>query len=338
MHLKNLRVTLTGWGLAATMMTTTSWALTVESGDLQQYLASIEYGEKDDATWQQPTTQDLVDFASAFDRFLAGDYVLADQFAVNAGYQVVAFTDTAHGAPQIYYLLREINPVPSSEARGGGTYVLNPRGSAIALQAPHPVSDLYTGAQAIEALFSVGPRLMMLAGTHRNSATGTGLCTGDYRDSDVVHGVSNLFYVAHQRISLERPETVFVQLHGFGSDSLKKLKSQCKVKTQRLINLSEGVNIPSDPATESFMHVLRRHIDADRKLKACVYGNDTSSLGGTTNTTGRFSNGSTDPCLNNATVSSKRFVHVEQSYQVRSDYRDSMATHLRNAVEEYFAQ
>jgi len=329
---------LTGWGLAATMVTTASLALTVESGDLQEYLASIEYGDKDDATWQQPTAQNLVDFASAFDHLLAGEYVLADQFAANTGYEVVEFTDTALGAPQTYYLLREINPVPSPEARGGGTYVLNPQGSAVALQAPHPVSDLYTGAQAIEMLFSVGPRLMMLAGTHRNSAASSSSCTGEYRDSDIVHGAANFFYVAHQRISLESPATVFVQLHGFGSESLKKLKSQCGVKTQRIINLSEGVNYPTDPEADSFMHVLRRHIDADRKLDACVYGNDTSSLGGTTNTTGRFSNGSTDPCLNNAAVSSMRFVHVEQSYQVRSGYRDAMAMHLRNAIEEYFAQ
>jgi hypothetical protein len=85
------------------------------------------------------------------------------------------------------------------------------------------------------------------------------------------------------------------------------------------------------------MHALRRHIDADRKLKACVFGNDTSSLGGTTNTTGRFTNGSTEPCLNDAAVSSMRFVHVEQSYQVRSGFRDSMSMHLRSAINDYFS-
>ena len=321
------------------MMTTASWALTVESGDLQQYLASIEYGEKDDATWQQPTAQNLVDFASAFDRLLAGEYVLADQFAANTGYQVVEFTDTLRTVRRkfiICYANSTRYRVPKHAA--GGTYVLNPQGSAVALQAPHPVSDLYTGAQAIEALFSVGPRLIMLGGAHRNSAASSSSCTGDSRDSDIVHGVVNFFYVAHQRISLERPETVFVQLHGFGSESLKKLQSQCGVKTQLLINLSEGVNIPTNPAADSFMHALRRHIDADRKLKACVFGNDTSSLGGTTNTTGRFTNGSTEPCLNDAAVSSMRFVHVEQSYQVRSSgFRDSMSIHLRSAINDYFS-
>ena len=333
-----MRVLLSGWGLVVTMMTTASWALTIKSGDLQQYLATIEYGEKDDAIWQQPSPQNLIDFASAFDHLLAGDYMLADQFAANTGYQVVEYTDTAHGASQKSYLLREINPVPSPDARGGGTYVLNPQGSAVALQAPHPISDLYTGAQAIDALFRVAPRITMFAGTHRKSAIGDSPCTGDHRASDVVHGVDNFFYVAHQRISLERLDTVFVQLHGFGSESLRKLKMQCEVKTQRLINLSEGVNYPTDPAADSLMHALRRRIDADRKLKVCVFGNDTSLLGGTTNSTGRFTNGSTDPCSKNAAVSSTRFVHVEQSYEVRSGFRDSLVTHLRNAIDDYFSQ
>ncbi len=77
--MKNLWVTLTGWGLAVIMTTTASWALTVESGDLQQYLTGIEYGQKGDAKWQQQPAQNLVDFRSAFDRFLDGEYTLADR-------------------------------------------------------------------------------------------------------------------------------------------------------------------------------------------------------------------------------------------------------------------
>ena len=310
--------------------------LGTETGNLEKYLLSLKYGDQDDNRWKPPSAQNLIDFASAFDHVLAGEYVLADQFAANAGYEVVQFIDTAHGPAHTYYLLQDVNAVPHPNASGGGTYVVNPVGRPVVIQAPHPVSDRYTGEQAIEALFTVGPRILMLAGTRRKSAKSISSCTGDHRASDVVHTVDNYFYTAHERASRERADTIFVQLHGFGTTSLKKLKKQCGVKTQRLVNLSEGVDRATDPSAATFMHTLRRRLDADKNIKACIFGNDTESLGGTTNTTGRLTNGSLDPCLANATTSSMRFVHVEQSYPVRSELRDVMAEHLQDAVRDYF--
>ncbi|WP_128724432.1 hypothetical protein [Pseudoalteromonas phenolica] len=79
-----------------------------------------------------------------------------------------------------------------------------------------------------------------------------------------------------------------------------------------------------------------KNVEAGGKIKACVYGNDTKSLGGTWNVQGRHSNGSVDSCHKSADASAKRFIHLEQSYGVRKYHRDAMAEHLKQALTQYF--
>ena len=59
-------------------------------------------------------------------------------------------------------------------------------------------------------------------------------------------------------------------------------------------------------------------------------------LGGTWNVEGRYSNGSWDACSSNAMISSKRFVHLEQSYQVRRYQQGEVADYILDALIEYF--
>lgn len=313
------------------------FAIQTLSGDLLNELKQIDYGDKDENTWKEPDSATLATFGSIMDAFLAEDFASADSLASTIGYEVVEYNDTGKKPVREHYILREKNPLPSSQFFGGGTYVLNPRGSQVGIQAPHPITDLFTSTQAIETYLETKSRLLFLAGARRDNSTLVSACTdGSYRKSDSSHYTGQLFYVAHTRASDFDPQMVFVQFHGFGTSSLEKLQTQCGTTDDKLVNLSEGVNYQSDPSSDTFMHIFNRNINQGGIIQSCVYGNDTSSLGATWTTTGRYTNHSHDPCLNNASSSSQRFVHVEQSYRVRSNYRQAMNQYLSATISEYF--
>lgn len=312
-------------------------AFQTESGDLATVLKAIDYGDKDENTWKQPSLDTQALFGEIFDAFLVQDFYTVDTLAIEIGYELIEFKDTTTNPLQTYYILRESNPVPSPFFIGGGTYVLNPVGANVAIQAPHPMSDVFTSRQAIETFLSTQSKLLFLAGTRRDNSTELSTCTnGSYRKSDSSHYTEQLFYIAHSRASDADQNTVFIQLHGFGTSSLTTLQNQCNTNNNNLINLSEGVHYSSDPSANTFMQILQRTVNNDELIQACVYGNDTSSLGATWTTTGRYTNNSSDSCTVNATTSSERFIHIEQSYLVRSQYRADMAQYLSATITEYF--
>lgn len=312
-------------------------AIQIITGDLLTELNSTDYGDKDDNSWQQPHPSTLTNFGDVIDAFLNEDFNRADFLANEVGYEIVEYNDTERTPVKTYYVLREINEYPSALFVGGGTYVLNPQGSNVAIQAPHPITDAFTSQQAIETFLSSQSRLLFLAGVRRDSSTSLSECTGDhYRKSDASHSTGLLFYTAHTHASDFYPELIFIQFHGFGKSSLKKLQNQCGSNNNKLVNLSEGVKYQSNPAGNSFMQILQRNINDDGVFEACVYGNDTKSLGATWTTTGRYSNHSADPCHSSASTSSQRFIHVEQSYRIRSRYRALMANYLADTINEYF--
>ncbi len=312
-------------------------AVTEASGNLETFLKDIDYGAKESNSWVQPSAQQVADFTSLFHAFLSGDYETAHQLGSTLGYEVIHYQDSVSG--KAFYLLFETNQLPSTAFIGGGTYVIQEQGVNAVLQAPHPQYDSYTGSQAIETFLKANTKFLMLAGTRRDNHTNKSPCTdGDYQSSDVSHQTQSLFQVVHQILSDADYDTVFIQLHGFGSATLATLQKQCASSNSKLINLSEGINYATSPAENSLMQIMRNTVEAGGQIKACVYGNDTQSLGGTWNVQARHTNGSADNCLSNATVSSKRFVHLEQSYSVRKYSRDTMADYIASSLNTYFSK
>ncbi len=309
-------------------------AVTAEAGDLKSYLKQINYGHTGDNRWLEPDDLRMGQFKAVFEHFLAGSYDAAAKGAEVLGYEVVEYTDLASGV--VHYLLRETSPADGILFTGGGTYVLTPTGSNVVLQVPHPKFDSKTVDQGIETYLAVDARLLMMAGTRRDSSTTQSPCTdGRYAASDVAHQTQSLFYAAHQVAADADSATVFVQFHGFGRSTLSKLKTQCGSSNNKLINLSEGIGHATDPDEMSLMQILQRKVRAGGIIDACVYGNDTSSLGGTWNVQGRYTNSSVDACVSNANVSSKRFLHLEQSHDVRFRHRGDMSDYLGQALDEY---
>ena len=312
-------------------------ALTELSGSLESFLKNIDYGEKYSNSWVKPTPETQANFSNVIDAFVSGDYNVAHELGNNIGYEVIRYSNTDVSPNEIHYILWESAQTPNANFIGGGTYVAWPNGANVVLQAPHPQKDAYTAKQSIETYLHVKPALLMIAGTRRDNSTAKSACTnGDYNNSDVAHQTESLFYTAHQRVSDYDISSVFIQFHGFGSSSLSKLKTQCGSNNSKLINLSEGINYPTGQNEQSIMQILRGKVVQGGIIEACVYGNDTSSLGGTWNVEARYTNDSNDACISNAQVSSKRFVHLEQSYDVRNNYRKEMSVYILEAITEYF--
>ncbi|MBE0370220.1 MULTISPECIES: hypothetical protein [Pseudoalteromonas] len=321
--------------LLVTLLSFPSYAHKVMSGELAKHLKAINYGSKSDDKWVQPSLHEQQQFEAGFAAFISQNYPLAQELVAPIGYDVAQFFDT--NTQTTYYLLQERATLPSADFRGGGTYIYNPNGLNAILQAPHPKRDSFTGTQAIDAFLFTETKLLMLAGTRRDSSHALSSCTnGHYEASDVAHQTDSYFNVVHKYMSDFDDNSVFIQYHGFGKTTLAKLQNQCMTNNDLMLNLSESVNYNTTENEQSILHSLRRAVEEDGKIAACVYGNDTKSLGGTWNVQARYTNGSANICSTSSTASSKRFIHLEQSYNVRKFHRDDMQKYLKKALENHF--
>lgn len=312
-------------------------AFNEQVGSLELYLKSFSYGVKADNQWKEPDSLQMATFDAVINSFFQGDFNQASQLAENSGYSLIQFTDTDDSVAKVYYILTEKYCIGEPGFQGGGIFVMYPEGNNFAIEAPHPRSDLNTEREAIELYLASSSRYLFLAGTRRDSSTQHSTCSGEYYKSDVVHHTNTLFQVAHERLDRTNSDTVFINLHAFGSTSLAKLQQQCNTTDNNLINMSEGVNAPPqlDPDT-SFMAHLARQIDLDGTAAVCIYGIDTETLGGTYATNGRITNDSADACNENAIKSSQRFVHLEQSYKLRSTNRSEIVGSIASAIQTFY--
>jgi hypothetical protein len=321
-----------------------------ENGDLQSYLNGITFGAEDDGQFKIPTPAQLVDFENVVNLVLQQNYDQANTQAQSLGYELVAYTDTV--SSNLYYLLRETNPIPSPLANGGGIYIFQPSATYnVAIHAPHPKSDSYTNKEAISAFMKSDVRYFMMAGAHRRSHPDPSSCQNfsDYRPSDAVHNTAHYFYVAHKAMEDFDNTIQYIELHGYGSASFETIASQCDTGGNLAVaNISETIS-DNDADEHTMMHSLESVISDAGEFKTCIYstildtGPDdkyTQYLGGSTNTSARYTNGSPSVCNQAALTenNSHRYVHLEQSWEIRSDTanREVMAGYIYQAIQHYF--
>jgi hypothetical protein len=307
--------------------------------DLASWLAQIRNSTFPERRLAPLSNQDPADFVPA-DSTRRGDWqallplAMAGQWeeAFSAGdalgYEVVEFLDTATGLT--FHILRERFVPGEVGFTGMGTYVFHDgvdvRGTLV-LQVPHPIFDSNTLEEGALAAPQALPRLLMIAGTHRNNHTDESDCDGtqsggdDYRISDVAHHAENLFHATHLWLHQNLPDMVAIQFHGFccpGSGPYVDVTDDCI--------LSNGFN--AAPAPDDFTQVWRGRIDAQMfmadgiDLTTCaVFGDDANVLGATTNLQGRVTNGVAigDECNTAATGATGRFIHIEQDPDVREE-------------------
>lgn len=325
-------------------------SVVVQSGDMESYLNSLTFGSENDDLFQIPTAGQLGGFEDVVKLILQGDYDQADDSALQLGYELVAYTDTV--SSRLYYILREVNPVPSLQAVGGGTYIFRPSATYnVAIHAPHPRADSNTNKEAITTFVNGDVRYFMMAGVHRRSHPDASSCQdfSDYRPSDAVHNAAHYFYMAHKAMEDFDNTIHYIELHGYGSASFDIIASQCDTGGNPAVaNLSETIS--DDDADEyTMMHSLESVLGRGGEIEACIFSTilDAGSsdkytryLSGSTNTTARYTNGSTSVCDEAAQTAnnSHRYVHVEQSWAIRESagMRELMASYINEAIRDYF--
>lgn len=257
-----------------------------------------------------------------------GQWEAAFVAASAIGYEVVEFLDTASG--QTFHILRERFVPGEPWFTGMGTFVFfdgTGARSNVVLEVPHPVHDSLTLEQGALAVVQVRPRLLMIAGTHRNNDPTATTCDGTfdggqpYRVSDVAHHPDNFFHAAHVWFDAEFPDLLAIQLHGFCCPGIAP-----HAGLDDDVVVSNGVELPPQPA--SFVQTLRDRIDAQGFVAdgvdlttAAVFGDDAAELGATNNLQGRISNGvpAGTECNTEAVSAAGGFAHVEQDPDVREE-------------------
>lgn len=307
--------------------------------DLATWLAQIDSSSFPDRRLAPQQDQSPADFAPAdANRRSAWEAVLAlalneqwdEAFAAAdaIGYEVVEFLDSASG--ETFHILRERFIPGDPSFTGMGTFVFFSGTDArpnLVLEVPHPIHDGKTLDEGGLAAPLVRPRLLMIAGTHRNNHTTPTGCDGSfeggdpYRISDVAHHPDNFFHTAHVWLTSNLPNMLAIQFHGFCCPGVAPYED---VSDDNVI--SNGVEIA--PGPNDFTQIWRTRIDAQNYLvggvdltTASVFGDDVNRLGATNNLQGRVSNGIDpgDACDTEAVAASGRFIHIEQDPDVRDD-------------------
>ncbi|MDQ7068693.1 MAG: hypothetical protein Q9M40_12360 [Sulfurimonas sp.] len=288
-----------------------------------------------DALWQLSSNVEHDNARTIVNYIIHQEYSQANTQAETVGATLLEF----HDINKTYYILHfGLEKLINDEYKSiGGTYIFYPKGNNIAIQVPHPIFDTNTKNQGIETYLNLESKYLLLAGTHRNSSSIDSNCQSNYKESDVAHNEADYFYQVHNALSLADNKILFIEFHGFGSDTRNRIWNECdSSKNVNIINISEGVD---DFNSSNSIHRLATYLQNNSSIKVCLYNPSqdfnqtdiyTSSLGGTTNVSARFTNGVNDVCSVSAISSSSRFIHIEQSYEVRQNERATILNALKS--------
>lgn len=303
----------TGRGDGGTTEGTTS-GLPVESGSLQTVVADMTFIQKNTDGFTVPSGSDQTQFRLAFDNLLQNNLSAAKSGFAVLHLDLVEFHDVG-GAT--FYLVRENAGFP---LRGWGFYVVNPSPSrALAIEAPHPLFDFSTEDEAAQVFLTLNTRALLIAGAHRcANATEASTCSGPVnqcgatapRISDASHATQQVFQTAHASLMDSDPLLVAVALHGF---------SQGAGEPDSYV--SDGTTLASGPGTlaNDFAARLNSATGQSDAALSCNDGGPGASSGfcGTLDVQGRYANQSEDACTVSSPGASNRFLHIEQSMDLR---------------------
>jgi len=285
-----------------------------ESGDLRTLLETtpIPAAASPDK-YQLPGDDQLAAFRQALQLVLDDDLASAADFAVSAHYEVVSYADTA--SDDDFALLREISP----QSHWGGLYVIDRTPErTLVLENPHPLFD---GAlvPAIDVFLETNAIAYLQAGTHRNNSPLESDCDGTlqgepYRISDMAHAPDSFFQAAHETIEARFARTVSLSFHGMAEDS----DPADVVVSNGTPRQWAGNSLSRDLATR-MNEILADWADTRIAVSHQQPG-ENPALSGSTNTQGRATNGSPDPCRADApyAIFPERFIHLESDPDVRT--------------------
>ncbi len=295
----------------------------VRTGSLKSYLEGVPIpGRTSSNIFREPTSAEMDAWRQVMQLVLEERYIAASQVAGTIGYRLIYFRDTQEGGRHI--VLREDTTGPGWH--GVYAFRLNPVLDMFT-QSPHPLFD-GTRVNAIDMYVETGSFAFAQSGTHRLNSPIESPCDGTlrgnpYRISDVSHYMNTFFQAFHEEIRLERPPSITLDVHGMAATTHEShviISNGTPFTNQNYEQsisrqLADRMNEILDAAGDS--RFARSHQEPSTSLP----------LSGSTNTQGRFTNGSPNPCIIavSSSPSTERFIHLEQDPEVRSGSRSNWA-------------
>jgi hypothetical protein len=252
---------------------------------LGEELDRFTSGLDDDAPYRPPEPAERRRLLSALRALEADDPTRAADQASDLGYTIRTGVDTETGRP--FGLAAN-----STGERAWGWYLIDLSAPVrLAIEVPHPNSDLHTEKIGLALYQAVPGSVLAVAGTHRRVNDDAG---------DVAHRTDSMFHaVAGDFAERGLPQ---VQLHGFHDDNLPDVD----------VVVSPGAGDASDAVRQ-----VAERID-DEDFRVCrSWRQDCGRLEGTTNEQGR-----------DAAERGTPFLHVEISRTVRNE-RDEWSALVR---------
>lgn len=252
-----------------------------------------------------PNATEQADWRAVAHSMLQGSCGFALPASLASAMEIRTFTDSGNG--KSYCLLMEVLDANSNGKvdRGWGTFIVDAAAQReISLQAPHPISDSTSEANAIGIFKAVEARSYLMAGAHRDANSGSSSCQSSYGPADAAHNVNNMFHATNAELLAwyGTNEWYAIQWHGMAADTCGGVD----------VYISHGRNVAPLPSDK--IAILRDNIVADHPTwQVFTPGTGACSLNATDNTQGRLING-VDPALVCGTAASSytgRFVHVE---------------------------
>lgn len=172
---------------------------------LAERLAEFTRGLRPDGPYRVPTKEERDTAARGFGLLLAGPPPgVATSYLAQLGFSAGYGVDEATGRPYVLVVNE-----PGSE-RAWGMYIMDLSTAVrLAIEVPHPNSDLRTEEMGLDLFRRVPGSVLLVAGAHRNAAG---------KAADVAHRKDSIFHVVATGLaSRGLPQ---VQLHGFDNGSL----------------------------------------------------------------------------------------------------------------------
>lgn len=223
---------------------------------------------------------------------------------------------------------------PRVEAGGTARFALRlSEARRIILGVPHGRSETHTLIQGVELFENLMARALIVSGSHRCANTTYSSCSGrtsvcgnleSFRSSDLAHNDNTIYQWVHEKIADKYSNDWVVSIHGkSGSGTI----------------VSNGTTCSIAESTPAALLVSAIEADADLSnegIKTCNFypgaPKTTRELCGTTNVQGRYVNNSVNACAKSATSTTHRFIHLEQSSEVRSKLRVNIQSALSDIL------
>jgi len=271
--------------------------------------------EADSEGYLRPSEDTLAAVAGSLQSLLDGDYQVALALAALVSYELCSGEDEEYGTA-----LWRPRPLLGGGSTGRTLFAWRSLAARpVVLGVPHPWFESGTLEEGVTAFHDLQARALVVSGTHRcanasgSSCDGTtSVCSGageaeSFRESDMAHMDVTIYQRIHEVLAQHYDQDWVVSLHGMADDG---------------ISISNGTEL--DSAAGQPEALLGAALAQAFPLESVTSCNDWpgalvyTRLCGTTNTQGRYLNGSADACGAEASESSGRFIHLEQSALIRA--------------------